>query len=86
MYICNWEYIFNVILALRCSVYVLNVDESSTVGPDLRERKGSGEAYADAGPCREDHCLRGPQPPLAQGRRAQPPTSTVMSLIQNTSP
>ncbi len=42
-------------------------DESPPVEPHLRERQGSGEAHADAGPCWEDHCLRGSEPPLAQG-------------------
>ncbi|MED6291973.1 hypothetical protein CHARACLAT_029034, partial [Characodon lateralis] len=40
--------------------------ESPPVEQHLRECQGSGEAYANAGPCREDHCLRGSQPPLAQ--------------------
>ena len=53
-------------MCVRACVSVC-LDEPAPVEPHLGERQGSGEAHADAGPGREDHGLRGSQPPLAQG-------------------
>lgn len=46
----------------------LCLDEPAPVGPHLGECQGPGETHVDAGPCWENHCLWGPQPPLAEGR------------------
>lgn len=68
-------------------LYPLRADESSPVGPDLRERQGPGEAHADAGPRREDHRLRGPEPPLAEGDAEPPPVVTLlMSVVKLVAP
>lgn len=50
-----------------CPPVRVGADESTAVGSHFGERQGPGEAHADAGPCREDHGLRGPEPPLAEG-------------------
>lgn len=44
-------------LGLSIYVCVCCTDESSAVGPDLRECQRPGAPYADAGPCREDHSI-----------------------------